>query len=856
MSNIFDKMNFMPGASIEELKEEAIKHTKEIMETVNQIPNMTDTIFAAILAAGIRIAVFGDGEISDKEKSLVEAFCSEVFGDAALEIFWELIKHPVGEQSYKIVEDLFQMSNMTGMQFCNFIMCFAYVDGVFEQEVSQRLSDIVNKYTKTYPGTVEDFLQSLEQENSITLEEALREAEDGDEDAMEKVAMIYLNGNAETKQDGEKAFWWFEKLANAGNSVGMFNLALFYAKGFGVVRDLKKAVYWMEKAGESGDTDAPAIVREYKKFVEIVEKAEAGDAKAQAEAAVKYMELAGSLEQAGPGTDYIESVKWAKKAVAQENADGYWPLALAYHHGRGVEKNVDVAIAYYRQGANRGNYKCMHNLGCEYMTGENIWKNEKKGFEYIKKAAEQGYGLAMRDLGRCYQFGNGCTGNMKKAIEWYEKALEVINDPELEQKVTVFKMLGDSTPDFGEDYSGADNPYDEMKLEGTQYEGRVDRCERLRTGTKLQYRIGKDNHGNETLEILHLGSSVGFIPSYYGEKLIKFIRKDKITIDITVKSCIPKSQRGSRARTAEVYMKLEVIDKLPETPEEQEKRLAAEQARKKEEEDRKRAEEEARKKAEAEAAEKARAFEALKKEYETAIQAWRDECDKVSDQRAEFVASKLRDRTETVKEELQAKHIQDQERLKTALSELGQKKSLEEQKLGSLGFFKFGEKKATKALIEQISRDYASTESEITSETREYERNIANASSIAEKEKATFEAEAAGLFPLPVEPQKPAELIRAEEEAERERRSAAEKEERERRERESEIQRKNEHYKELILMYMDFSNKYTITDIMRLDPELSALSNQTVSALVRQLKDEGKLKREEIQRKAYFSLNW
>ena len=150
MSNIFDKMNFMPGASIEELKEEAIKHTKEIMETVNQIPNMTDTIFAAILAAGIRIAVFGDGEISDKEKSLVEAFCSEVFGDAALEIFWELIKHPVGEQSYKIVEDLFQMSNMTGMQFCNFIMCFAYVDGVFEQEVSQRLSDIVNKYTKTY----------------------------------------------------------------------------------------------------------------------------------------------------------------------------------------------------------------------------------------------------------------------------------------------------------------------------------------------------------------------------------------------------------------------------------------------------------------------------------------------------------------------------------------------------------------------------------------------------------------------------------------------------------------------------------------------------------------------------------
>ena len=47
----------------------------------------------------------------------------------------------------------------------------------------------------------------------------------------------------------------------------------------------------------------------------------------------------------------------------------------------------------------------------------------------------------MRDVGRAYQFGNGAEADMSLAIKWYEKALEVINDPELEQKVAVFKMI-------------------------------------------------------------------------------------------------------------------------------------------------------------------------------------------------------------------------------------------------------------------------------------------------------------------------------------------------------------------------------------------------------------------------------
>ena len=66
-------------------------------------------------------------------------------------------------------------------------------------------------------------------------------------------------------------------------------------------------------------------------------------------------------------------------------------------------------------------------------------------------------------------------------------------------------------------------------------------------------------------------------------------------------------------------------------------------------------------------------------------------------------------------------------------------------------------------------------------------------------------------------------------------------------------QKENFGFKESILEGLG-DGKYTITDIIKSVPEVSALSNQRVSALVRQLVADGVLKREEIKRKAYFSL--
>lgn len=66
-------------------------------------------------------------------------------------------------------------------------------------------------------------------------------------------------------------------------------------------------------------------------------------------------------------------------------------------------------------------------------------------------------------------------------------------------------------------------------------------------------------------------------------------------------------------------------------------------------------------------------------------------------------------------------------------------------------------------------------------------------------------------------------------------------------------QKANEGYKEAILTFMEVGKKYTVTDLMKEVVELADLSNQRVSALVRQLKEEGLVERTEEKRKAYFS---
>ena len=64
----------------------------------------------------------------------------------------------------------------------------------------------------------------------------------------------------------------------------------------------------------------------------------------------------------------------------------------------------------------------------------------------------------------------------------------------------------------------------------------------------------------------------------------------------------------------------------------------------------------------------------------------------------------------------------------------------------------------------------------------------------------------------------------------------------------------NEVVKTAILNGMERNRIYTVTEVIKEIPECAELTNQRVSALLRQLKDEGKVIRTEDKRKAYFQV--
>lgn len=564
---------------------------------------------------------------------------------------------------------------------------------------------------------MDDFLERSELDD-LNLEEKIKAAEEGNITAMEELGMLYLNGDEEqdVDPDPEKGVYWFRKVAEAGDATAMFNLGLHYAKGHGVVRDFAKAAEWMKKAADNGDEDATTSYEMYSKASENLKKAEAGDAAAQAEMAKLFTQIGGSLDQFGSGNDYQEAFKWAKKSADQGNLEGMYCLALCYEHGRGTRMSPSKAVSTYEKAAKQGHAPSQWNLAVCYLNGNGVQRDETKGYSWAYQAADRGNELAINVL--------EAQGKTIKQI------IERCSDPEYH-----------------------------VTLEGTQYEGRADRCERIRAGMELRYKIIKDKNGEDALECFYNGGSVGLISRRAVGDVIALLRLERVSLKINVKSCIPKSKRGARARNADVHLTLNLTERKPETPEERAARLKAEEeARRKAEEERKRKKEErrkaeeARRKAEAEA--KAKREEELRR-YNEVHKKWESECADINIKRTASVDAQIAEEKAAIVNAATKKRDEVIAKANAVVKEQTERKALAESTLASLGMFKFGEKKAQKSIIEEATKLLTEAQASISSAESVYSTEIGEADKKAESKRPSFQKNAEIEFPLPVEPKKP-----------------------------------------------------------------------------------------------------
>lgn len=665
---------------------------------------------------------------------------------------------------------------------------------------------------------MDDFWERSELEN-LSLEEKIAAAEEGNMTAMEELAMLYLNGdeNQEVEPDPAKCVYWFTKLAETGNATAMFNLGLHCAKGHGIKRDFEKAAEWMEKAAEAGDDDAPRLIGKYRKLACAVKKAADGDAQAQADLAEGLMELGGSLEQAGVGDDYTESVKWAKLAAAQGNADAMWVLALAYEHGRGVDKNIDVAIEYYKKGAELGNAACQHSLGCYYARGDYLKKDNEKAIELFRKSAAQGYELAIKDLGRCTQSENGFMDNMKTCTKDREQPAENL-------KLAEDKLF--------EDYEKEKNRISEQRrreLDQIYARNRSTTYENV-NALRREFTLKNNESGRRFSALVRKLSEDG-------EKLVKrgagkdFIRR-----------MISKLQEEQEELTLELdinisdYDKWEIrfdipqdIRKLPDKW----KKMLNQPSQGKNELQKKQKASEAKSVKEKE---KTKQAETEEEKYQKTYHTWKKECDEVT--------AKRKARKEKLLEEAEAENRKQLERAEQAyrqsvtqkkqhLEDEKRRKEEAEKKLGTLGFFAFGEKKDQKAIIEETARTIPQTQAAIEQAEADYQAELGKIAERLKKNKEEAEGKAEREIPMPEKPLSPEESRRQKQEAD---------------------------WKNRIQAALSYSREVSIEDIRNSDPELAKLQSYQIRRLLtdlkRELEPEGiTVQRMMVNRKECYILN-
>ena len=283
--------------------------------------------------------------------------------------------------------------------------------------------------------------------SSTVIEDLMRKAENGSDDACFNIGESFFYGRGGVKQDYVKAVEWYTKSAERGDCSSQKKLADCFRSGQGTKRSFAKAVFWYEKAAQQGDYEsAKAAVycyriggndlsQDVKKAEEIAQKygvdiddndgiddimrgAEAGNPTMQFALANAYyngMGISASMEMA---------VYWYEKSSLQGYAPAQYNLACCLCSGTGTKKDAARAAVLYEKAAAQGDLDAVNNLAMLYFKGEGVTKSLHNAAKKWHEAALGGHAKAQYNYGECYFNGWGVMKEYSEAVKWYKKAAD------------------------------------------------------------------------------------------------------------------------------------------------------------------------------------------------------------------------------------------------------------------------------------------------------------------------------------------------------------------------------------------------------------------------------------------------
>lgn len=195
-----------------------------------------------------------------------------------------------------------ELCNITVL-FLVTIFVFYNTQSVNAQEVKLSAVDINNKANKLYAD--ENYVEAVKWYRLA--------AEQGYSLVQYALGHCYDSGHGVKENDSE-AVKWYTLAAEQGYDVAQRVLGYCYKYGSGVKKDKAEAIKWATRAAEQGNSIAQSDLAHY-----------------------YYV-----------NRNYVKAVKWFRLAAEQDSDFAQYYLGLCYEKGRGVDKNIEEAVKWYK----------------------------------------------------------------------------------------------------------------------------------------------------------------------------------------------------------------------------------------------------------------------------------------------------------------------------------------------------------------------------------------------------------------------------------------------------------------------------------------------------------------------------
>jgi len=246
--------------------------------------------------------------------------------------------------------------------------------------------------------------------SSSSTQLTIKKAEAGSRDAQFQLGYRYEKGK-QVKRNSEKAIKWYRKAAQKGHVKAQDRLAMLYYKK----KRYDKARFWLEKRAKAGNSEAQFLYANTYRYG-LGAKISNKSAKHWYNKAAKkdhkqaQYEL-GRMYRNGIGMkkNHDKALKWFKKAAKQGHRDA---KAVVKKYQKQLAKKDP--LTKIKKLANNNDIDAQFNLGMSYWNGKSAKKNDKKAYYWTKKAAENDHSKAQYNLAMMYLQG---TTHIEKDLE-------------------------------------------------------------------------------------------------------------------------------------------------------------------------------------------------------------------------------------------------------------------------------------------------------------------------------------------------------------------------------------------------------------------------------------------------------